>query len=243
MPSWSTSVRVSDLGVFYVWGRSCGRGGWSVLTRFSENRRFVELLIKNRSRFEALRDFTIDSTKEDTTFSARNSTETQDDDLASLASDKHEEADSTAAESHTSEQRPLSERARGKQPIHLHSTSTSPHAAEIVQQAPLTSIQANPSFRPTPEWVSSLLRSIPSLQPPITPANPHPPPSCTPGNPTCNSTGSSSSRKMGLPIPKTPPKTPKPDPPAPTTPPSPPLTNPPPPNTPTTAERRRRRGG
>lgn len=124
-----------------------------------ENRRFVEVLLKSRSRFEALRDFTIDSGKEESNFSppsTRTSTDTQsntnnDDDLASLASDEPEDH-----EAPTSESRPLSERARGKQPISLNTSDSSPHAAEIVQQAPLTSIQANPSFRPTPEWVSQL---------------------------------------------------------------------------------------
>lgn len=116
-------------------------------------------MIKNHSRFEALRDFTIDSGKEDS-YSARSSTEARDDDLASLASDTDAEA---TTEISTSQQSTLSERARGKQPINLHTSETASDASEIVQQPPLTSIQANPSFKPTPEWVSDLpARSLPS---------------------------------------------------------------------------------
>lgn len=112
----------------------------------------MELLIKNRSRFEALQNFTIDSGKEDN-YSARSSTEARDDDLASLASDGDGEA---ATETSASQPATLSERARGKQPIHPQTSDTASNAAEILQQMPLTSVQPNPSFRPTPEWVSSL---------------------------------------------------------------------------------------
>ena len=122
-----------------------------MLTRVLENRRFVEVLVKSHQRFEALRDFTIDSGKEDT-YSARSSYDHQDDDLASLASES-ESGDTNGATP------TLSERARGKQPINLDSTSSNSnlHSTNTTAQAPPPSF----AFRPTPEWVR---RHIPAAQ-------------------------------------------------------------------------------
>lgn len=116
-----------------------------MLTWVSENRSFVEVLVKSHQRFEALRDFTIDSGKEET-FSARSSYDHQDDDLASLASESENEEGNEARTT-------LSERARGKQPINPTNTATN-SIHTINPQAASTAPSIN--FRPTNEWVSSV---------------------------------------------------------------------------------------